>query len=87
MLLSAFMTRARMTISLRSNRQAGPGAQAAAGWSPGSSLHPSLLRQLRSSSSGKHMDQGCDEWNTWGSTKGHFCKKLFFPCLNVLSQL
>lgn len=92
MFLSAFMTRAKMTISLRSNGKrwlSGSGSRRLTKvWSPGSSLHPCPLGQpIRNpgtlhlapcSELGKHSDQGRYEWNIWGSTKRHVCMKLFF---------
>lgn len=92
MLLSAFMTRAKMTISLRSIRKhwlSGSGSRRLTKiWSPGSSLHPRPLgKPIRNpgtlhlalcSGLGKHSDQGHYEWNIWGSTKWNFHMKLLF---------
>lgn len=91
MLLSALMTRAKMTILLRSNRKRWlPGSSSTrltTVWGPGSSLHPypfrptirnpGTLHLTPCSGLGKHSHHRQYEWNIWGSTKRHFHMKVF----------
>lgn len=86
MFLSAFMTRAKMTILLRSSRKpwlsGSSSRRLTQVWSPGSSLHPCPSGQTISnpgtlhlapcSGLGKSSHHGHYEWNIWGSTKWHF---------------
>lgn len=91
MFLSAFMTRAKMTILLRSNRKwwlsGSSSRRLTKVWSPGNSLHPYSLRQTfrnpgtlhlaPCSRLGKCFHHGHYGWNIWGSTKQHFYIKVF----------
>lgn len=83
MFLSAFMTRARMTISPKSNTKAGSGAPAAEDWPEAEVLAALCIRAPQDNPShtqalslGKPLNQGHDKWNTWGSTKRRFYMKI-----------
>lgn len=90
MFLSAFMTRAKMTISVRSHGKrwlSGSGSwRLTQVWRPGRSLHPRPPGQLGWNSGTWHLDQGHNEWNIWGSTKWLFYM-IFSPWIYLASSI